>query len=144
MNFKSFKETIENAKNIIIFSHVNPDGDTLGSMCALYQSIKINFNKDADMVYNGIIPEIYNFTTDFVVANLSLAVFNLLPIYPLDGFNAIASQLSYTNKFVTFMQKYGSIILLVTLIVFNYTNLFSELVYYISYPINKFWTLILF
>jgi len=61
MNFKSFKETIENAKNIIIFSHVNPDGDTLGSMCALYQSIKINFNKDADMVYNGIIPEIYNF-----------------------------------------------------------------------------------
>lgn len=61
MNFKSFKETIENANNIVILSHVNPDGDTLGSMCALYQSIKINFNKDADMVYNGIIPEIYHF-----------------------------------------------------------------------------------
>lgn len=61
MNSKSFKETIENAKDIVILSHVNPDGDTLGSMCALYQSIKVNFNKDADMVYNGIIPEIYHF-----------------------------------------------------------------------------------
>ena len=76
--------------------------------------------------------------------NIVLMVFNLLPIYPLDGFNAIASQLSYTNKFVNFMQKYGSIILLVALIVFNYTNIFTELVYYISYPINKFWTMILF
>ena len=61
MNFKSFKETIENAKNIVIISHVNPDGDTLGSMCALYQIIKDNFNTQPDMVYNGIIPEIYNF-----------------------------------------------------------------------------------
>lgn len=61
MDFKSFKETIENAQSILIISHVNPDGDTLGSMCALYQSIKVNFNKDADMVYNGVIPEIYHF-----------------------------------------------------------------------------------
>ena len=61
MDFKSFKETIENASSIIIISHVNPDGDTLGSMCALYGIIKDNFNKIPDMVYNGIIPEIYNF-----------------------------------------------------------------------------------
>ena len=61
MDFKSFKETIENASSIIIISHVNPDGDTLGSMCALYWIIKDNFNKIPDMVYNGIIPEIYNF-----------------------------------------------------------------------------------
>jgi len=68
MNFKSFKETIEKAQNILIISHVNPDGDTLGSMCALHKSIKVNFNKDADMVYNGIIPEIYHF-----VPNIKLA-----------------------------------------------------------------------
>lgn len=61
MDSKSFKETIENAGSILILSHVNPDGDTLGSMCALYQIIKNNFNLHADMVYNGIIPEIYNF-----------------------------------------------------------------------------------
>lgn len=64
MDFKSFKDTIQAAKRIVIISHVNPDGDTLGSMSALYQVILNNFGhtKDSvDMVYNGIIPEIYKF-----------------------------------------------------------------------------------
>lgn len=76
--------------------------------------------------------------------NLVLLVFNLLPIYPLDGFNAIASQLKYTNKFVTFMQKYGSFILIGMIILFNYTNLFEYLVYYVGYPIDKLWSLIIY
>ena len=45
MNFKSFKEMIEKAENIAIFSHVNPDGDTLGTMSALYQTIVRYFKK---------------------------------------------------------------------------------------------------
>lgn len=64
MDFKSFKKTIENARRILIISHVNPDGDTLGSMCAMYRLILDNFSfaPDAvDMVYNGTIPEIYKF-----------------------------------------------------------------------------------
>lgn len=64
MNFELFKSAIQNAKNILIISHVNPDGDTLGSMSALYQVILNNFDKSKDsinMVYNGIIPEIYKF-----------------------------------------------------------------------------------
>lgn len=61
MNFKSFKETIENAESIVIFSHVNPDGDTLGTMSALYQTIKNHFNKEAVMVKVGKVPDIYHF-----------------------------------------------------------------------------------
>ena len=61
MDFKSFKETIEKATSIIIFSHVNPDGDTLGSMCALYKIIKNYFKKEATMVTVGKIPDIYHF-----------------------------------------------------------------------------------
>ena len=40
MNFKSFKETIEKVNEIAIFTHVNPDGDTLGSGYALYYGLK--------------------------------------------------------------------------------------------------------
>ena len=61
MNFKSFKETIEQAKSIIILSHVNPDGDTLGTMVALYQTIKNYFQKNVSMVTVGKIPDIYHF-----------------------------------------------------------------------------------
>lgn len=75
--------------------------------------------------------------------NLVFMVFNLLPIHPLDGFNAIASQLKYENKFVLFMRKYGTIILLATVIIFSYTNIFETLVYYVGYPINYLWGLIL-
>ena len=84
------------------------------------------------------------FTLYLFQTNLVLMVFNLLPIHPLDGFNAIASQLKYTNPFVTFMYKYGRIILIAALIIFAYTNIFDTLVYYISYPISKFWNMIFF
>lgn len=61
MNYQLFKDTIDNAESIIIFSHVNPDGDTLGSMLALNMIIKDNFGKDSDMITVGKVPEIYHF-----------------------------------------------------------------------------------
>lgn len=83
----------------------------------------------------------YAFVLYMFQANLVFMIFNLLPIYPLDGFNAIASQLKYTNPFVLFMQKYGSVILLIVILIFNFTNIFNYLVYYIGAPISSFWRL---
>ena len=48
--------------------------------------------------------------------NTVLAVFNFLPIAPLDGYNLIKSLSKPGNAFVRFMEKYGFIILLVFLI----------------------------
>lgn len=85
----------------------------------------------------------YAFAIYMFQANLVFMIFNLLPIYPLDGFNAIASQLKYTNPFVTFMQRYGSLMLLIVVLIFNFTNIFEYLVYYIGSPISSFWRLII-
>jgi len=74
-------------------------------------------------------------------ANLVFAVFNLLPIYPLDGFNAIATQLKYSNPYVSFMRRYGGFVLLFVILIFSQTNIFSYLVYYVGYPISWFWGL---
>ena len=56
--------------------------------------------------------------------NFVLAIFNLLPIFPLDGFNLIAAFCRYDNKFVVFMRNYGQWILLLLLI----TGAFSYII----------------
>lgn len=61
MNYQLFKDTIEKADRIVIFSHVNPDGDTLGSMLALHNVLCETFSKDSAMIVAGKVPDIYNF-----------------------------------------------------------------------------------
>ncbi len=61
MKYHLFKENIEQAQSIILFSHVNPDGDTLGTMLALNIILKEDFGKESDMIVAGKIPDIYHF-----------------------------------------------------------------------------------
>lgn len=53
--------SIKNSKNILLVSHINPDGDTLGSMCGMYSLIKDNYKKKCDMVAVSPIPIMYKF-----------------------------------------------------------------------------------
>jgi len=72
--------------------------------------------------------------------NICLAVFNLLPIYPLDGFKLVEVSTKYNNNYVNFMYKYGYIILII--IVLFCENLLFRLISWVSYPITLFWGLI--
>lgn len=45
-----------------------------------------------------ILPESYNFTSDFVFANFVTAAFNLIPAFPLDGGRIMLAALSYKFK----------------------------------------------
>lgn len=82
----------------------------------------------------------------FVATNVVLLVFNLFPIYPLDGFRAISSYLRYENPFVVFMKKYGSIILIGLLIIFDIVyavwdiSIMNYICYYVSWPFTQFWS----
>lgn len=48
--------------------------------------------------------------------NLSLAVFNILPFYPLDGSKILELILKPENKFLQFLQKYSLLIMLALLL----------------------------
>lgn len=48
--------------------------------------------------------------------NLSLAVFNLLPFYPLDGSKILELMLKPENSFLQFLQRYSTMILLALLL----------------------------
>ncbi|MBR2468231.1 MAG: site-2 protease family protein [Clostridia bacterium] len=73
--------------------------------------------------------------------NICLFVFNLLPIYPLDGFNCISALTKYDNKFVNFMRQYGSYILIVLVVLGG--NLLGTLVSWVGMPLELFWRTIL-
>lgn len=65
-----------------------------------------------------------------VQLNFSLAFFNLIPIYPLDGFRIIETFASYDSKFVEFMKRYSFVIY----IIFIVSGLYS---YYYYYTANQ-------
>ena len=55
---KQIQDQINRAKKILIISHINPDGDTLGSMCAL----KLAIGNKADMlIQTSPYPKMYSF-----------------------------------------------------------------------------------
>lgn len=54
-----------------------------------------------------------------VVLNVSFALFNLLPLYPLDGYRLLSCFVSETNGFMTFVRKY-SLYIMLGLIVLDY------------------------
>lgn len=55
--------------------------------------------------------------------NFVLAFFNMIPIYPLDGFRVVETYAKPNNKYVNFMQRY-SLIVFVILIISNVVDLY--------------------
>ena len=75
------------------------------------------------------------------IINISLVVFNLLPIYPLDGFKFLQTFMSYGNKFVQFMYRYGSLLLLIFIITPIFDIMFSFVTTNILSGFFSFWGL---
>ena len=73
--------------------------------------------------------------------NISLAIFNLFPIYPLDGFNFLRSFMKPTNKFVLFMERYGSLILILLLITSAFDYVYSFFLNLVEQGFFAFWGL---
>lgn len=61
MEFTQLNDIIKSSKNILLTSHVNPDGDTLGSMCGMYSLIELNFKKKCDMLVVSKVARMYDF-----------------------------------------------------------------------------------
>lgn len=77
MNVDQLNISIKSSKNILLVSHINPDGDTLGSMCGMYSLIKDNYKKNCTMVLVSKLPEVYEFipyiTCSSTIENIDLS-----------------------------------------------------------------------
>lgn len=74
-----------------------------------------------------------------IIINLALFVFNLIPVFPLDGFNAVRALTRANNKFVNFMFKYGNIILLLLIVTPVFDNVYQTITGYLTGVFFNFW-----
>ena len=58
---KEISELIGNGDKILVLTHVNPDGDCLGSASALYSFIKNEYGKEAVLCVISKVPQLYEF-----------------------------------------------------------------------------------
>ena len=99
----------------------------LGYFTVSIAGVTVNFL--LSVIFMGIyVPLMYytrifysvNFLSEFlfylfnfgIYINIFLMIFNLLPIYPLDGFRVIESFTKYNNPYTVFMRKYGQYIII--------------------------------
>jgi Zn-dependent protease len=93
---------------------------------------------------------LFYFFLFMVSINIVLFLFNLLPVFPLDGFRIVETFTRPGNRFLRFMQKNGFLILLSLLLLGVMFQEVDILGYYLNYgsavilwPIEKFWGLFL-
>ena len=92
--------------------------------------------------YTNTLVLFINYLLEFsILINIALFVFNLIPVYPLDGFNALSCSTKKKKKFKVFMYKYGSILLLIILITPIFASLDDTITETILKVFLNFWRL---
>ena len=90
---------------------------------------------------NSFLFFVYYFFLYSILFNIALFIFNLIPIYPLDGFNAINCIFNLNAKFKDFMYRYGGIIMLIFVISPLFDIIYGEITYGLTGIFFKFWRL---
>ena len=137
LNFKKYRKGIRLTSIAGILANF-----ILGLICAIIFALIVAFAP----VSNVYIEYILLLLQYFMLVNSFLALFNIIPIYPLDGFNFITSFMKADNKFVQYNVRNGFKILLGILLAtvlidllfgFDIFDFYLSLIYnYIYIPIG--------
>lgn len=113
----------------------------LGLVFSLLLYITIKFGGPITMDSNLALWAVHWFLYFGTVINVSLMIFNLLPIYPLDGYNMLVSLTKPNNKYMNFVRQYGSWIFLGVLLVSMWFGVIADLRDGIIWCFNSLWGL---
>lgn len=110
-NFKNYKKGMLTVSSAGVTANLILSGLL---MVILYFSAKLFFiNSPATQIGQFLLMFFYFLLTIGIRINLMLALFNMLPIYPLDGYNIINTLFPKNIAYQQFMIKYGFILLLI-------------------------------
>jgi Zn-dependent protease len=84
-----------------------------------------------------------NFFSMLTFISFTLAVFNLIPIYPLDGFKILQSCVKGQNKVLRFLEQYGNYIMLAFIISPIFSIILSFLESNLLIPLLNLWVALL-
>lgn len=87
--------------------------------------IQAMYSAGTNAIVNVLLNFVYSLLVLAIQLNFMLAFFNILPIYPLDGFNIINSFLPAGNGYQRFMVRYGSFLLIALILIGNIGNAFN-------------------
>lgn len=137
LNFKKYRKGIRLTSIAGILANF-----ILGLICAIIFALIVAFAP----VSNVYIEYILLLLQYFMLVNSFLTLFNIIPIYPLDGFNFITSFMKADNKFIQYNVRNGFKILLGILLAtvlidllfgFDIFDFYLSLIYnYIYIPIG--------
>lgn len=99
-------------------------------------------NSNGELIFsNDLLYLLYYFLLYSIVLNIALFCFNIIPIYPLDGFNAIKSLFKLDNRFLNFMYRWGNLILVIIIITPFFDIFYNYLTGIITDAFFGFWGL---
>lgn len=87
--------------------------------------IKITYSAGSSAIVNVLLNFVKYLLIISIKLNFMLAFFNILPIYPLDGFNMVNSFLPAGNGFQRFMVRYGIFVLITLIVLGNIGDAFN-------------------
>ena len=68
MNYSKIEQIISENEKIFISTHINPDGDSIGSAFAMYHYLK-NLGKDCRIINHSEVPLVYSFLNEKEIFN---------------------------------------------------------------------------
>jgi Zn-dependent protease len=98
-------------------------------------------DKFGDMNNMGIFM-LYWFLFLCVILNITLMLFNLIPVYPLDGFNMLVSFTKPNNRYMQFVQQNSMWVILVVIAIVYFTGVISILQNFVLQGLSWLWGLI--
>lgn len=123
-NFKNLRKgifTVSIAGVAANFLTAIASGGLIGLLMSIVPKLNLTDGSTASM----LIFLISQFLIVSLILNIALIVFNLLPIYPLDGFRIVESFSRSDSKFVSFMRSNGIYVLFGLLIIGRFLGSFS-------------------